>query len=111
MKTELEHLVQLNKTVGRIEERLDSINKAMEIHDKSDTYFHKKLDDELKIVNKNMAVYNDQLAEHMRRTELLEVRAEKLRPIEHLVVWLGVSLRTIAIAASILGVLKLLDIL
>lgn len=108
MNTELDHLIAITKSMARMEAQLDELSKQAAIHAQSDILAHGKLMDKLNHMTARLDTYNDQLEEHMRRTQLLEIRAEKLKPVEQLIVWLGVSLRTVAIFASILGVLKLL---
>jgi flagellar motor component MotA len=60
-----------------------------------------KLDERLDSIDVNLAVYNEQLKEHIRRTELLE---EDVSPIKEHVSEVRGFIKLISAAAAILGI-------
>lgn len=65
-----------------------------------------KVDEKLDIIDNHMGVYNQQLKEHMRRTELLE---EELKPIVKHVSMVQGALTVLTSSGIILGIIKLID--
>lgn len=67
-----------------------------------------KIDTRLDKIDVHLAVYNEQLTEHIRRTELLE---EDLSPIKDHVSKVHGALKVIASTGILLSILKLLEVL
>lgn len=67
-----------------------------------------KLDEKLDLIDNHLAVYNEQLKEHIRRTEILE---EEVRPIAKFIAKFQGALTLIASSGIILGIAKLIDYL
>jgi len=61
-----------------------------------------KLDNRLDKIDRHLAVYNEQLNEHMRRTHLLEV---ELKPVRDHVVGMRAFVKAFAITSTVLGVI------
>lgn len=110
-KSELEHIIEISKAISRVETQIENLQFAAVEHARTDIIAHNALTEELKKNNERLAVYNDQLDEHMRRTATLEKHVEKFEPLLNITAWFNVSLRAVAIVASVLGVLKLLNLI
>ena len=66
-----------------------------------------KIDDRLDKIDVHLAVYNEQLTEHIRRTEILE---NDVAPIKDHVSKVHGALKVIASSGILLGIIKLLQL-
>ena len=100
----LEILMDIKREIGQIQAMIKAIDNTLEAHTEADDKFQDGLLGRLD-------TYNSHLAEHMRRTDLLEDSQAKMNPIINFSNWLTVSLKVIAAVATVLGVLKVTDLI
>lgn len=78
------HIESSNKSHEMVRSDIESIDRRQErLEAKMDSFFESisTLREEMSKMNINMATYNAQLAEHMRRTALNEARLDKMEDI------------------------------
>jgi chromosome segregation ATPase len=81
------HIESSNRSHEMVRSDIESIDRRQErLEAKMDSFFESisTLKEEMSKMNINMATYNAQLAEHMRRTALNEARLDKMEEIAEL---------------------------